>query len=121
MLFGHPLIARWTPPQIGFGACLNKLEYHVRLTYLHLHRENQSTRLSKLTPHLPQLCIQEPAIVERCHGWPIGSTTGSIIANRVDKFTCREPLAFERNTGYSPTGRMRRRGAGVGAMAAYRY
>jgi hypothetical protein len=39
VLFGHPPIARCTPPQIRFGACLNKLEYHVRLTYLHLHRE----------------------------------------------------------------------------------
>jgi hypothetical protein len=41
VLFGHPPIARWTPPQIKFGACLSRLEYHVCLTYLHLRRENQ--------------------------------------------------------------------------------
>ena len=45
MLFGHPLIARWTPPnysvdtppRIRIGACLNRLEYHVCLTYLRIH------------------------------------------------------------------------------------
>ena len=51
------------------------------------------------TSHLPQLRIQEPTIVEHRRSRPIGSTTSSTIANRVDRFTCREPLAFERNTG----------------------
>ena len=49
----------------------------------------------------PVLRIQEPAIVERRGGRPINSTTGSTIANRVDRSTCREPSAFERNTGYT--------------------
>ena len=50
----------------------------------------------KLTPLLR---IQEPVIVERWGGQPINSTTGSIIANRVDRSTHREASAFERNTG----------------------
>jgi len=49
----------------------------------------------------PMLRIQEPAIVERRGGRPINSITGSIIANRVDRSTCREPSAFERNTGHT--------------------
>ena len=49
----------------------------------------------------PLLRIQKPAIVERHGGWPINSTTSSIIANRVDRSTRREPSAFERNTGYT--------------------
>ena len=52
----------------------------------------------KLTP---LLCIQEPAIIKRWGGQPINSTTGSTIANRVDRSTRREPSAFERNTGYT--------------------
>ena len=52
----------------------------------------------KLTPLLR---IQEPAIVERRGGQPINSTTGSTIANRVDRSTYGEPSAFERNTGYT--------------------
>ena len=50
---------------------------------------------------IPLLCIQEPAIVEHYGGQPINSTTSFIIANRVNRFICREPLAFERNTGYT--------------------
>jgi len=46
----------------------------------------------------PLLCIQEPTIVERRSGRPINFITGSIIANHVDRSTCREPSAFERNT-----------------------
>jgi hypothetical protein len=52
----------------------------------------------KLTPVLR---IQEPTIIERRGGQPINSITGSIIANRVDRSTRREPLAFERNTGHA--------------------
>ena len=52
----------------------------------------------KLTPLLH---IQEPAIVEHHSGRPINFTTGSTIVNRIDRFTCRESLAFERNTGYT--------------------
>ena len=52
----------------------------------------------KLTPLLR---IQEPAIVERRGSRPINSTTGSTIANRVDRSTYGEPPAFERNTGYT--------------------
>ena len=37
--------------------------------------------------------------VERRGGRPINPTTGSTIANRVDRSTRREPSAFERNTG----------------------
>ena len=40
-------------------------------------------------------------IVECRGGRPINSTTGSTIANRVDRSTRREPSAFERNTGYT--------------------
>ena len=39
--------------------------------------------------------------MERRGGWLISSITGSTIANRVNKFTCRKPLAFERNTSYT--------------------
>ena len=46
----------------------------------------------------PLLCIQEPAIVECRGGRPINFTTGSIIIDRIDRFTHREPSAFERNT-----------------------
>ena len=52
----------------------------------------------KLTPPLR---IQEPAIVEHRGSRPINSITGSIIANRVNRSTRREPSAFERNTGYT--------------------
>jgi len=52
----------------------------------------------KLTPLLR---IQEPTIIERRGGRPINSITGFIIANCVDRSTCKEPLAFERNTGYT--------------------
>ena len=48
----------------------------------------------------PLLCIQGPAIAERRGGRSINPIIGSTIANRVDRSTCREPLAFERNTGY---------------------
>ena len=47
------------------------------------------------------LRIRGPAIVERRGGRPINPITGSTIANRVDRSTRREPLAFERNTGYT--------------------
>ena len=47
------------------------------------------------------LCIQEPAIIEHCGGRPINSITGFTIANRVNRFICKEPLAFKRNTGYA--------------------
>ena len=50
---------------------------------------------------IPLLRIQESAIIERQGGRPINSMTGSTIANRVDRSTCRELLAFERNTGYT--------------------
>ena len=53
----------------------------------------------KLTPLLR---IQEPAIVKHRGGRPIYSTTGSTIANRVDRSTYGEPSAFERNTGSRP-------------------
>ena len=52
----------------------------------------------KLTPLLR---IQEPAIIERRGDQPINSTTDSTVANRVNRFTRREPSAFERNTGYT--------------------
>ena len=56
-------------------------------------------RLRPVGPKLtPLLCIQKSVIVERRGGRPINSTTGSIITNRVDRSTCREPLAFKRNT-----------------------
>ena len=47
---------------------------------------------------IPLLRIQEPVIVEHRGSQPINSTTGSKIVNRVDRSSCREPLAFERNT-----------------------
>jgi len=50
----------------------------------------------KLTPLLR---TQEPAIIERQGSWPINSTTGSTIANRVNRSTRRKPSAFEQNTG----------------------
>ena len=49
----------------------------------------------------PLLRIQGPAIAERRGGRSLNHTTGSTIANRVDRSTCREPSAFERNTGYT--------------------
>jgi len=49
----------------------------------------------------PLLRIQGPAIVERRGSRPIDPTTGSTIANRVDRSTRREPSAFDRNTGYT--------------------
>jgi len=49
----------------------------------------------KLTPLLR---IQEPAIIERRGSRPINSTTGSTIANHVDRSTRRESSVFERNT-----------------------
>jgi hypothetical protein len=49
----------------------------------------------------PLLRIQEPTIVEHRGGRPINFTTGSTIINRIDRFTRREPSAFERNTGYA--------------------
>ncbi len=59
------------------------------------------------------LRIQEPAIVERRHSRPAGSTAGS--TNRIDDSTQRELLAFERNTG---CGRGRGRGgAPPGSLA----
>jgi hypothetical protein len=54
--------------------------------------------------------IQEPAIIEHRRSRPIGFITSSTIANRVNRSTRREPLAFEGNTGYTPTGRGRGRG-----------
>ena len=59
------------------------------------------------------LRIQEPAIIERRGGQPINSTTGSIIANRVNRSTRREPSAFERNTGYAMGSHFDFRNAGV--------
>ena len=47
---------------------------------------------------IPLLRIQEPAIVEHRGSQPINSTTGSKIANRVDRSSRREPSASERNT-----------------------
>jgi hypothetical protein len=47
---------------------------------------------------IPLLRIQGPAIVECRGGWLINPITSSIITNRVNRSTCREPLAFERNT-----------------------
>jgi len=49
----------------------------------------------------PLLCIQEPAIIERRDSRLLNSTTGPIIAKRVDRSTRREPSAFERNTDYT--------------------
>ena len=47
------------------------------------------------------LRIQEPAIIEHRGGRPINFTTGSTIVNHIDRFTRREPTAFERNTGHT--------------------
>ena len=59
-------------------------------------------RLRPVGPILtPLLYIQEPAIIEYFSGQPINSITGPTIANRVNRFICREPLAFERNISYS--------------------
>ena len=72
---------------------------------------SKSRKQQHYTPIPTRIClIQEPAIIERRRGWPIGSITSSIIANRVDRFTRREPLAFEGNTGYAFTNRGRGRG-----------
>ena len=49
----------------------------------------------------PLLCIQEPTIIKHHSGQPINFTTGFTIINRIDKFTRREPSAFERSTGYT--------------------
>jgi hypothetical protein len=97
----HPLNDTRTPPNwYAYTPYPNKLrsfhfkvEYHVCLTCLHLSRENNTTRL---TPRI--YLTQEPAIVERRRGRPIGSINISIITNCVDRSARREPSAFEQNT-----------------------
>ena len=65
-------------------------------------RPRAPARLRPVGPKsTPLLRIQGPAIVERRGGRPINPTTGSTIANRVDRPACREPSAFERNTDYA--------------------
>ena len=65
-------------------------------------RPRPRPRLRPVRPKLiPLLRIQEPTIIERWGGRPINSTTGSTIANCVDRSTRRELSAFERNTGYT--------------------
>src|ERR1700733_404787 len=49
----------------------------------------------------PLLLIQEPLTVKRGRGRPASSTAVSINRRLIDTSTCREPLAFERNTGYT--------------------
>ena len=61
------------------------------------------------------LLIQQPAVVERLRGRPVGST-----ASRIDTSTHREPLAFERNTGYTGRGRGRGRGRGGSSQTSSR-
>ena len=62
-------------------------------------RPHPRPRLRPVEPKLtPLLYIQEPAIIERRGSRAINSITSSIIANRVDRSTRREPSAFERNT-----------------------
>ena len=63
-------------------------------------------------PAGPPLPIQEPLTVERRRGRPAGSTAGSTNRGRIDTSTCREPSAFERNTGYTNRGRGCGRGRG---------
>ena len=72
-----------------------------------------ATSASRLRPHprprlrpvgpksTPLLYIQEPIILEYRGSRPINSITSSIIANRVNRSTCREPLVFKQNTGYT--------------------
>ena len=66
----------------------------------------------------PLLRIQEPAIVERRGGRSINFTTGSIIVNRINRFTRREPSAFERNTGYTLGSHFDFRDAGTNKLNA---
>ena len=63
----------------------------------------------------PLLLIQQPAVVERLRGRPVGST-----ASRIDTSTRREPSAFERNTGYTGRGRGRGRGRGGSSQTSSR-
>ena len=56
----------------------------------------------------PLLLIQEPLTIERRRG----RLAGSINRGRIDTSACREPSAFERNTGYTNRGRGRGRRRG---------
>ena len=79
------------------GAAASALCAHARA-----HTRARACAIHPVGPKLtPLLRIQEPTIIERRGGRLINSITGSIIANRVNRSTCREPSAFERNTGYT--------------------
>jgi len=55
-------------------------------------RPRAPARLRPVGPKsTPLLRIQGPAIVERRGGWPINPTTGSTIANRVDRSAVESP------------------------------
>ena len=68
-----------------------------------------------LPAYLLILCsvFKEPAIVERRHSRPAGSTN----INCVDTLTCREPSAFKRNIGYTRHRRGRGRGSARGGSS----
>ena len=77
------------------------------------------TRPRAVGPKLtPLLRIRGPAIVEGRDGQVINHTTGSTIANRVDRSTCREPSAFERNTAYTIGAHFDFRDAGANKSSA---
>ena len=52
-------------------------------------------------------------IVERRGGWLINFITSFIIINCINRFTRREPLEFERNTGYTLGSQINFRKAGA--------
>jgi len=80
----------------------------VRLTCLHLHREQSSrAHTQDITSHLAHLSLPLPWLSTH---HPAGSAT----PNRVDTSTRREPSAFKRNTGYTMRGRGRGRGRARG-------
>jgi hypothetical protein len=91
------------------------------LTCLHLNRENNTIRVylnQQFVFALPS--FPRALTVERRRGRPAGSTAGFTNRRRIDTSTRREPSAFERNTGYTTSGRGRGRGRGVPAKAACR-
>src|ERR1700722_14309720 len=97
LIHGYPQLIYGHPPLIEFSSFLIKLEYHVNLSYLHLHQYATITR-----PYSTQ-----PLTVKRRYGYLANSI-------RVNISTRHEPSAFKQNTGYTTRGRRRGRGRGCG-------
>ena len=100
MIRGHP-------PQIKFSSSLIKLEYHVNLSYLHLHQ----CAISRAP--IPRILPRQPLTIKGLRGYLAGSVC-------VNTSTRREPSAFEQNTGCATRGYGHRHGRGVRARVQVR-